>query len=306
LARDKTLGGVDQMDAMCVATGFADFHVWSEQEALDLDPNNHVGLLYDISLAQSCRATNHPDCGWVDAQGVVQPKLNIFALREFYKRIYTLFRERLPQTYLIAHSSANNCELPLFSFVDALWDGEQYGYATEDYISQVPLDQWRVELTCRQFGPLPLVMPILRYVSPDEAATYTFATMVYLHDTLHYPGFYNRPLMERFEQVRTAFGVAEPDVEFLPYWEAQGRLFSSPNPALLISAYTRPGKLLLVVGNRSDQEVEEELTVDFASLHVEPREITAFDGEESRALAVENGRIRVKAPAKRPVLITVH
>ncbi|MBI4026778.1 MAG: hypothetical protein HY360_17475 [Verrucomicrobia bacterium] len=301
----RTPYGYD-IDSMCSRSGFTEFNVWAEKTALDALPIRHCGLLYDLAWAGPC---SHANSTYRDEHGETQPSWDIFALREYYKRVYTLFRQRMTETRITAHSSANSIQLPLFSFCDAAWDGEQYAPWIRDYIREVPPDQWRAELTGRQFGMVPLFLPELRYWEPGEkevAANFALATMIYLHDTMVFSGHNNDAVFAPYEKLKDEFGIGEPDVVFLPYWEDRSKGFQPGHPDILVGAYTRPGRALIIAGNLSDQPVDTAIRLPPETFKFTPATIAIYDGASRKDAQLKDGEIKVQLPSKRPTFITLN
>lgn len=300
----RTPYGYD-IDTMCSRSGFTEFNIWAEKEALETAPHPHCGLLYDLAWSGPC---SHAQSVYKDENGETQPAWDIFALRDYYKRVYTLFRQRLGDSRITAHSSANTIQLPLFAFCDAAWDGEQYGHWIRDYVDEVPPDQWRAEFTGRQFGMVPLFLPELRYWEPGEkevAANYALATMIYLHDTTVFSGHNNDTVFAPYEQMKDEFGIGETDVVYEPYWEGGPERFQSTNPKVLVSTYLRPDRILAVVGNISSQPVDTQIDVPVARLKLTAGQIVLYDGGTRQTAQIEGGKLRVQLKAKRPTFILI-
>ena len=140
----------------------------------------------------------------------------------------------------------------------------------------------------------------------EDKANYSMATMLYLHDQVVFFSHYKSSIIEPFEKAKDTFGIAEPDVKFLPYWKEEGRIFKTENKSLLFSSYTRPGKALVVAGNISDADAEEAVTVDWKALGVAPQSIQLFDGVNTQDVPFENGNIKIKVQGKHPVFLLVN
>ena len=113
------------------------------------------------------------------------------------------------------------------------------------------------------------------------------------------------------DAVKHNWGIAEKDVKFHPYWE-NDKLIQTGDKKVLVGAYTRPRKVLLVVGNLNDAEANPTLTVDWKALGLNPKEVTA---DKVKALnyknevvpsRVQDGKITVTLPAENPLFITIN
>ena len=189
----------------------------------------------------------------VDSNGVTQPSTDILGMRQFLKRLRTLFHLKGKPGFVLVHAS-NSELIPAYSFVTAIVDGEQFRHrlAGDDYIASVSLDQVRMQNSPGQYGVRNLWTPQFDYFHrgdpswPAARRTTGFrnlVTLVLLHDgdsgRLRAPGRAPRPA-----RVLDGFGTNEP----LPRLLSPAPLATTTRANARVSAYRRPGALLLVVG----------------------------------------------------------
>ena len=283
-------------DKVCPRSSFADFQIWNFKQGLDefdLD-----GLYYDLAWPGECRNRSH-GCGYLDAEGQVQPTWPIFATRELAKRTYQMFHERKPRTYFLAHISGNAICLPVTAFADYTLDGEQYAHVVRgDYIGLIPLDKMRAEFTGRQFGPVAYFLAELwhrgDHIPPQP--TVNMCVLTFLHDVLVHPAFHNGTARMQFDGVWERFGAAEEGVEFLPYWSNRDLIAREP-PSIEVSAWRRDGAALLAVGNLTAEPLQARLTVDWAGLGLRNVE-SVTDGVSGEQIAVTGGSLTVPVEGK--------
>ena len=79
------------------------------------------GLYIDSSGVVAC-TNQYAGSGYTDKEGRVKPTIDVFEVREAYKRMYTLFKARVPDSYIFCHAGPIS---PLVSFVDAVTAGEE-------------------------------------------------------------------------------------------------------------------------------------------------------------------------------------
>jgi hypothetical protein len=219
--------------------------------------------------------------GYVDQDGVRRAEYDWWAKRDLMKRLCAVFlkvRGRPP--IIIAHTAAM-LTIPCTSFCDGILTGENLntGYFCKDayfdqyfqnraalqeclkrggenwYYYAAPPDRWAVECLGKQFGFAVLTMANLtksKELNPDlarsERATRDMLAMAVVHDNLVWPIFCDQRPVIRLWQARQEFGIADDDVEFLPFWGPR-HLATASAPGVVVSSYRKAAKWLINVAN---------------------------------------------------------
>ena len=204
-----------------------------------------------------CNNTHH-GCGYEAPDGSLRPTYDIFATRDFMKRLYVLTRERKPEGQLNIHNSTVMVT-PTLGFGTSTWGGEQIdaiktAAPTLDFL---PMDAFRTEFMGRQWG-IPsefLVYDGMPYYSRDVLA-YTL-----LHGVLIRPS--DAEALARISalwRVYDEFPFA--NATMYPYWDEHGPISCAPE-GVYATAYERPGEGLLVfVSNLGGDDVTATLAMD--------------------------------------------
>ena len=102
---------------------YFDFQVDSVAYYLD---NPHVDvrdLYFDLSWPRSCGNKLH-GCVWADEFGYEHHDNDLLALREFYRRVWHMVRQKNPDTFIIGHLISTRT--PADSYFDVIAAGEMY------------------------------------------------------------------------------------------------------------------------------------------------------------------------------------
>ena len=230
--------------------------------------------------------------GYVGFDGKRRCEWDWFARRDLMKRFAAVFLKERGRAILVAHASAT-WSIPFMSFCDAnmTFEHSNSGYvASERYLSEYashnrelreklakgdpaflryafPPERWRAELTGRQFGiPCVIMSNLTKSPQLDKksaeglAAARELTGRIAAHDCIMWPIWCDTAPMITLQKIRDAFGTAEPDVEFHPYW-SQKKVRAEGFAA---GYYKRPGKALVIIVNFADRPVSG--TVDFSAL----------------------------------------
>ena len=282
-----------------------DFVVWSWKlglERFDID-----GLYYD--LVWPSPSTNPDHGGYVTEDGKPGRCWPIFAVREIAKRAYVMYRMHKQETAFIGHCSSNPIILPILSFCDFALDGEQFATVLHSYTDQVPLDKWRTEFTCRQFGMMPLFLPEIQksgntnYNHTKPEPTAEMAGLTYLHDIMVWGIWVHPKTMHEYQNAKMAF-LADGDVEFLPYW-SNGDVFSSDSESVKISAYRKRGACLMMVMNMSTEPVSTTLNVNLSALELDAASLDVKDAVSNEPLTLAGGKLKMALQNRRLYMIAI-
>jgi len=250
------------------------YHIKQFVESYSID-----GLYHDFSWPIFCRNTKHgcpPEGGYP-----------ILAMRELYKRTYTILKSQPRRTFDASHTGWALVCAPVCSFTDATLGGEEIGLTrgngnyykslwSADPAVPANFDGFLTDYMGRQFGPIPVF-----WRAPEGNPEYQkpkyeqrMLSIMLLHDVLTSWGYWQDGY-GRMWKVLNDFGIDE--AEFIPYWNKQQPVTVSsfdPRPAeyslsapVLVSVYNRTGnKALVVVANTSEVKIHASINIDSKSL----------------------------------------
>ncbi|MDD4018929.1 MAG: DUF6067 family protein, partial [Kiritimatiellae bacterium] len=251
-----------------------------------MDEFGHDGWYLDgPEWPMPCGNPGH-GCGYTAPDGTVRMSYDIFATRDFMRRLYVLTRQRKPEGQLNIHNSTVMVT-PTLAWGTSTWGGEQLDThkAGAKTLDVLPMDAFRTELMGRQWG-IPsefLVYEGMPYYSRDLLA-YTL-----LHGVLIRPSENLLPLVSELWGLYDRFPFK--DAEMYPYWNNADRITCAP-AGVYATAYERKNEgLLLFVSNLGEGDVEATVT-----LNLKPfgwKTVTAWDGLTGKPLDAPNGVLRL-------------
>ena len=222
--------------------------------------------------------------GYVREDGKIQAGYSMFALRDFYKRLATVHHRRKGKYGLLVHMT-DSMIMPAYCFWDAKHDNE-WGRRMrgKSLIKAFPLDEIAARCMSRQYG-----MAASWHTQP-RAHGDDLGVLVLLHDMLGRV----ESMQERVLRAKIAFGINEPDVEFVGYWVT--RVKSEPaSRDIRASAWVRrkQGTALVTIGNLSQSPWQGRVRLPLATLGL-PADAVACDGEDQRpSLPMPGGALTV-------------
>jgi len=253
-----------------------------------LDEFGHDGWYLDGSEWPVACTNRHHGCGYIAPDGTVRPTYDIFATRDFMKRLYVLTRRRRPHGQINIHNSTV-MTIPTLAWGTSTWGGEQLdthkaGSRTLDIL---PMDAFRTEFMGRQWGvPAEFLVYERRPYTSKHMLAYTL-----LHGVLIRPSPADAlARISALWKVYDAFPFG--DAEMLPYWNNAHVLTCTPK-GIYATAYRRPGEgLLLFVSNLGDADAQATVTLNAKRLGWKGA-WRAWDALSGEAIAVADGAIRL-------------
>jgi len=215
----------------------------------NLAANPRVGVGYVLDL---------PDRPALD--GKVQPGFSLTWVREFYRRLRTLFVESgVDEPYIWLHSTDANM-VSAFAFADVLMDGENKPTVTEQFsISRKIAPGRQQAMRCSAGG---LGYTQLGMFQPGGVVNRDVIGWFMLHDVEH-PGGCGISLNW------AGLDLKRP-ARFLPYWQPGVAAALKTSPAeVYASGWLQDGALRVVVYNRNSDTATAELDIDLAALGIE-------------------------------------
>ena len=253
-------------------------------------------------------AVNGP--GYIHEKGEVQPGYQLFAMREFYKRVYCLLAGKgKPHPYTMIHMT--HCMIaPAMSFADIAYEGEDHYINGEnekgneqpgaDHITYWPNHIVRIIDFPHAWGVGTHWLTAVRgkpelWKLPPSRDYYIRAwyTQLLLHDMR---GSVDRDggAMAVFEK----FLNQDPEVEFVLYRDNQ-LFLPDTKKDIYISYYQRKKEFLVVIGNHNKEQQNISVSVQL------PGEFTVTDAETNEAVGVSGKSFAVTVAGRNYRLLIV-
>lgn len=262
-----------------------------------LDEMGHDGWYLDGPEApQPCANRSH-GCGYVGPDGKVHPTWDIFATRDFMKRLYVLTRRRRPGAQLNIHNSTV-MTMPTLGWGTSYWSGEQLDSVKPpaQMLDVLPLDAFRTEFMGRQWGvPAEFLVYENRPYRSQEVLACTL-----LHGVLVRPsGPESLARIAALWKVYDRFPLAQKTM--YPYWDAAGPVRCEP-AGVFATAYVEPaaagklpsaGELLLLASNLGQQDAQARIHLDLGRLHVDAAQLTAWDDLTQAAVPLNGSTLEL-------------
>jgi hypothetical protein len=183
--------------------------------------------------------------GWIDSKGNIRPSAGIWRSRQYIKRVATLMVERGMEPFLCLHNT-NTTIYPTMSFATNTM-GMEWKYGNSDFQERYTPAYIRTVNLGKQGGFFPTAIGGITNCKGAKKtwATRTMLAMLCPHEIQPTCTRWDAKIIRKLYQIIWDFGKAEPDTEFLPYWDAKN-LIKVSDKGLLVSAYKRGKKLLLI------------------------------------------------------------
>jgi hypothetical protein len=314
----ESVGG-DKMDKfptwtfLRVVPSWIDFVVWKNVKLLE--QCGYDGIYVDFGGAKFPFYAPELGVGY-DRGGQKKAGLPIFRTREIYKRIYTAFKQRKPDSLIWGHVSSS-IHVPVLAFCD-IWlngEGNWKGQLEDNYLDALPLDVLRAEFMGHQYGGIPWFLPQWTHAqledkdvaerfkdhpsAPDGSVKFVSTEKCHhmfglglLHDFSFWPicGTYPEA-SKQFYGFLDEFGMG--DVEFFGYWD-NADLIGGQTEQVKASAYRKPpGRSLLVVYNTTREAQRVTLLVDWNRLKSDgPLEV--FDAYTKEPVTVSGKSVTIE------------
>ena len=297
-------------------SGFADWQLDALKQMIVDDGVD--GVYVDESYPYPDSVAAH-GAGYTDSKGARHVTYQIYAMRDYFKRMAYLFQKfGKGAPALMVHSSAV-LTVPALSFADIFVTGEQI-YAkvkawpkdsTPSYIKMTPLDQWAAQFTGRQFGFVPLFLPEFRSdalgnryknIISETAPTREMLALALLHDVPVWPLWSNTDEIYAANKVKKDYDIGAMETVYTPFWNKDSA--KTDKKDCYISTYQNKNGILAVVSNLSDQKVN--ITADFSKVPDEKVLLSskAWNAETGEKYIVTNtGKTNLNIPAHDFVLL---
>lgn len=198
--------------------------------------------------------------GFVDETGNVEPETSLFALRTYFKRLYTLLQEKGHQEpFIMPHSSSTMFAGPL-AFATIPMDLEMSSPDPDPMRGQIfgigePYAMTNVMAWQHGFAGSGMVCPYpgADFARGDYRLARTFVGTMLLFDCRAIFGI-PQPVGYEFDRQLGLFGIDRPGVEYVPYWRA-GDLQTTGPERVHVSLFRNGNKAMLAMYNDSPKPV---------------------------------------------------
>jgi hypothetical protein len=211
------------------------------------------GIYFDCGFPMACSNPLHGCTGRYD----------ILSQREIRRRLTNLFETNNKKSLIMEHCS-DNLLGPQMNFVTFALDGEQLSGGTEDYRKELSLDRMRVMSIGTNQGQIPITL----FYEPTNSTekTDSFLAIWALHMPVHsIASMHGWPVnLWHAYSLDRDFCFTE-QVKRLGYWENTKVVKVTPDE-VKVTVYYKPGKMLLVASNLSDQKINAKIKLDFGVL----------------------------------------
>jgi len=277
----------------CCRSSHFDYHLWSLKKIYE--ELGFAGLYLDVSQPIPCRNQYH-GCGYrKPGDDTVHPEINIFRLRELYKRAYTYLKTGGRDGVLFRHGMR---DAPAAGFCDVVTQGEEWlTEGTRQYTRLTP-DLFRAKEMRIQYG-----VPYTWYSSHYYAwRAKRYGTPATLNEilalclphrvmpTIKDPEIW--PVWDMLDEWWTS-------AEFVPYWSAGSPAKSTPDN-VLTTAYVKRGekRALLVIANWNYKAVNARVELDLAKLGLQGGKIKLSDAMSKEPVPLKGSSIEFELPRR--------
>jgi len=297
-------------EAVRAVPSWIDFMVWKHRELVK--EYGHDGLYVDFAGVYGTVFAPEYGLGYV-RDGKEYPTLfPVCAVREIWKRVYTMFKGFNPDSVIVGHDS-QAVHAPILSFCDVWLNGEHNwrGPLRDNYLEVLPLDQLRAAFRAQAHGGIPWFLPqwygailededVVKFQANGKPSQVTIEKSHHLFGLglLHDFGFWpicgmNSEATEQYYGVLNEFGI--DDAKFYGYWD-NAWLIGGQTDAIKASAYRKPdGGGLVVIYNVTREAQTPTLRINWSRLQGE-QPLTVVDAYTKEPVTPAGPNITVEVP----------
>jgi hypothetical protein len=297
-------------DVCPASRALRDANVYALHKRLTYYGEDGVYLDGTSSYHWPCKNTKH-GCGYVDAEGVLQPSRPIFGVRRYMQRIYVATKSVNPDHTVDVHDSFGLNSSGLV-YGDILSTGERWHHLNTTlggvpYVAEaVPLDIARHEFSGRQhnvpfvvhthrlgdYGRISattLLLDVPAFPSVDGSEP-VIDSLDRAGETIHHKFKGDTQVFSLICRVRDEFGADEAE-RILYYEDVEKYVTIAPaSKECYTTLFLHPSNgVLAFVTNRSIEKQHVDLAFDLEALGLANRELEARDTMYNRILPMEEG-----------------
>jgi hypothetical protein len=245
------------------AEGYTDYLLYRFSELID--ELGFEGLYFD---QDEVTVSENPLNGlWIDSNRKTKGSTDILALRQFHKRLATLFYLKGKKGFIVSHNS-NDMIIPAYTFATSMVQGEEFNHLLRnyDYVDSISLDEIRSRLAGGSYGIPTIWLEVIFSESArmDKSkrpsgmnsadwqksqeynnAYENFMTLALLHDM---PTWSLSSLKLRTEIMKQIDWVEPETAKFVGYWTYSPDLFKNDVYHSYYQSKNK-GKYLVVLSN---------------------------------------------------------
>jgi hypothetical protein len=260
--RKDVIAGAPQHVALGVAAvpSRVDYDLWCFKRGMDWG----IDYWYFDELQNEGQINPVTELGYRDEDGRWLPTGRLFTYRELWKRLYTMMQldHGQKEPIIVMHNTSTTYAGPM-AFCTTTWDFEEANAdPAQRQLTKFGLDYLITESMGHQYGFVGSTLgPALKFEPwlaehPEEKES----------AERHWMGVHMildmNPYLTRAKAVCDGlamlgdFGWNQPDCRWIPYWEAEAKKLYGVTPGenVYVSAYQRPGRMLLILLNDTNSE----------------------------------------------------
>ncbi len=228
---------------------YADFYLWKMNQMID---QGIQGIYIDSSGVLSSQNPFN-DSGYTSPTGERKSTINLFETREAYKRLYTLFKSRIPDSVIWCHPAPMTA---LASFVDVSCSGEEWTDSSPDLGNLTP-DFFRAAyMVCAKRGTPYAFYPGHPRGYPDTISYEDMLPISLAHNIM--PVHYKVALYKQTWELMDDWYTTST---WMPYWK-NAHLVQSFSDEVKMGVYQKPnGETLLLAANLSNEARQGDLLI---------------------------------------------
>jgi hypothetical protein len=260
------------------------------------------GLYFDDMFPMTCR---NPDTSMAqDESGNWHGNFGILEMRELVKRAAVMQHLAGVNPRLIQIHMTNCLLVPSFAFGTSMLSWEDH-YGEEIFQKRFAVDYMRAESLGTQVGAEAVALDGIKRTQWDERdwrrGRFRFITRtqqalllpagvkMWVRPAIPYNGVDREELFSIMAPL-SKFEIWSDDCKFRAFYDDDGAVSGAPE-GVLVASYRRPGKLLAIFGNSTENDFVFTPRVDRARLGV-PKEAKVYDAETGEPL--EGGKLSLK------------
>jgi len=257
-----------------------DYYVWAMNEWLKRDLIEGM-YIDDVSMGHT-RATYTTAYRLPD--GTIQPGFSSMGLREVFKRLWVIFHQQGKRPHIVSHMTWA-FDFPALSFNMGALNGEDRVIppgADPDFIHRWRRDEMRVMGNTAKFGWVGFWIPEIKTdgFGPKALQAWLHRQGRAMHGMImqyDYWYLFTYPHGRLISDALLNFGIDQPGVEFLPYWELEKGAVEVTGENAQAVVYRRGKTALLMVTNFGEQGRRATITVDPTTLFGSDGRVTFED-----------------------------
>jgi hypothetical protein len=284
----------------CTATCYNDYLLFNQQKVYRHPYGGSVGIIYyDLCGNEICANSLHGH-GGKDAFGRTMISFTLENKRNLVRR--TVAQAHRNGRLVLLHAQRDFNPV-LHGMADYWFPGEQhYGLIINShygYTDNLEDELWRSEYNRDVLGIGVFFLPVIGYIHngylpSSEKYAVAMLTMCQMNDIESCGECIPRGPMWRLWNILEKYGVQDPKVRCIRYYEPGLKVVSS-NPDVRVTRYECPeGRHVLFIANREMRARETE--VDLSALA--PDSFTACEEWQDKPVTVENGKFRIRIPGR--------